>query len=198
VATNEELITDDIPSGSKHAMTERGSKLDRFTEDDVNAGLKTLILHGGNVKQTVEALGEEGVLVKNAELRYWRDVAFPTRYYALRKELSAEVGEEVAGRAMEKAIVADDAESLFIEKAVEKADDISPDRLTAAARDMSQVKAQNIEKAQLLRNKPTQIQETRDTAELLNVLRKLGILTGDPRDNTQGPETIEGNASPKK
>jgi hypothetical protein len=99
---------------------------------------------------------------------------------------------------MEKAIVADDAESLFIEKAVEKADDISPDRLTAAARDMSQVKAQNIEKAQLLRNKPTQIQETRDTAELLNVLRKLGILTGDPRDNTQGPETIEGNASPKK
>ena len=174
------------------AITERGTRLDKYTEGEVNLALRTLILSGGDVKGTVGALAEEGIVIKHDALRYWRDVAFSARYYKLREELAQTVGEEVAGRAMERALQADEAESRFIEKAVEKIEDVSPDRLASAARDLSGVKASNIEKAQLLRNKPTEIRETRDTGEILDQLRRLGILTGDPRD-----AAIEGNASEK-
>jgi hypothetical protein len=181
----------DAPTGSQLAVTERGTRLDKFTEDDVNAALRALVLSGGDVSKTVELLADDnGLLVSHDQLRYWRDVAFTTRYYAIRKELGTEVGEQVAGRAMESAIAADEAEKLFISQAVERVADMSPDKLPSAARDMAQVKANNIEKSRLLRDRPTEIKEVRDTGAILDELRRLGILKADPRiDSIEGEAT---------
>jgi hypothetical protein len=163
------------------AVTERGTQLQNFTEADVELSLRLLVLSGGSVKKTVEALAEEGVLIEHDKLRYFRDVAFPSRYNELRRELSNDIGEELAGRALERAMALDDAEGVYVEKAVDKIDEVSPDRLAAAALSLAKAKGENIEKAQLLRNRPTEIRETRDTAEILDLLKREGVLITDPR-----------------
>jgi hypothetical protein len=183
---------DKTPPDHELATTERGTRLDKFTEGDVNLALRMLILNGGNVGQTCRQLAEEGITLESAQLRYWRDVAFIRRHSELRLELARDVGEDIAGRAMERAIEYDDAQAVYVRAAVEKIDDVDPNRLAPNAASLAKGMAENIEKAQLLRNKPTEIRETRDTAELLDFLRKSGVLKADPREPAYD---VDGNAT---
>jgi hypothetical protein len=163
------------------AETEKGSVLDQFTFADVELALKVSILRGGNLGETARLLAEEGIVVTHSQLRYWRDTAFAGRYIELRSELAPQISEEVASRAMERAIQADDAEALYIAKAHEKVDEVSPDKLAANALALAKAKSENITKAQLLRDRPTEIRGSTDTSELLEVLRRNGVLAHDPR-----------------
>jgi hypothetical protein len=94
------------------------------------------------------------------------------------------VGEEVAGRAMEQALQEDEAERLFVERALDRLDEIPTRDLAASARNMAQAKALNVTKAQLLRDRPTEIKETRSVPELLAVLKDAGVLRVSEADNT--------------
>src|SRR5262245_48807299 len=122
------------------AVTERGNQLPKHTEADVELGLRLLVLSGNDTSKTCAALHEEGIHTKQSDLRYWRDVAFPTRYTEIRRELAADVGEEVAGKAMERAIQYDAAETKLIEATVTKLDEIEPNRLAASALAMARAK----------------------------------------------------------
>lgn len=163
------------------AETEKGRVLDDFTFADVELALKVLILRGGGLAETVKLLAEEGIVISRDALRYWRDHAFASRYIELRSELAPQLSEEVAARALERAIQADDAEALYIAAAAEKIDDVSPDKLAASVLALAKAKGENITKAQLLRDRPTEIRGSSDTSELLEVLRKHKVLAHDPR-----------------
>ena len=173
------------------AITERGTKLDKFTEDEVELSLRLLALAGGDVKQTVGALADEGIIVQHNQLRYWRDIAFPIKYGELRATLANDIGEDIAGRALERALQADEAERLYLDAAVEKLEEVSPDRLANSVLSLARAKGENVEKAQLLRNRPTEIREVRDTAEILDVLAREGVLVRDPRLSAIDGEGIE-------
>jgi hypothetical protein len=166
------------------AETENGKVLEAYTFADVEIAFKVLILNGGNVKKTLEILADEGLSVERITLRDWRERMFPQRYRELRYELGAVVSEEMAGRAMERAMQADDAEDQYLAMAIEKLDEVSPDKLAPGVLALSKAKAENISKAQLLRERPTEIREVRDTAELLDVLRRAGVLNRDPVAHT--------------
>jgi len=81
----------------------------------------------------------------------------------------------VAGRALERALQADDAQKLYIEKAVENVGEVNPDHLAKNALALANVMSQNVEKAQLLRDRPTEIRELKAADELVEELVRLGV-----------------------
>jgi hypothetical protein len=159
---------------SPFAETERGKVLQK-TEAEVKAALQTLVLNGGQAKLTAKQLKEQGMPIKEATLRHWKSQSFPRLYMQIRKDLSAEVGEEIAGRALERALEADQAEQIYIEKAVEKADEVEPNFLAKNALALAQAKGQNIERAQTLRHEPSQIIEV-DVHGSIETLERLGVV----------------------
>jgi hypothetical protein len=170
-------------SSSDVAVTERGRPLPHYSDAEIDAALRTLILTG-SVAKASRTLIESGLQFSEQQLRHWRDHAFANRHYRLRRELANDVGEEVAGRAMEQALQEDEAERLFVERALDRLDEIPTRDLAASARNMAQAKALDVTKAQLLRDRPTEIKETRSVPELLAVLKDAGVLRVSEADNT--------------
>ncbi len=173
------------------AITERGSRLERYTQTEVDEALRAFILGGGRYTATVELLSEAGMEVTADALRYWVQHAFATRYHSLREELGKDVGEQIAGAAMERATQMNEAETKVIQRIEEEAEEGAPKDLAAlstVSRNLAQAKSLNIEKAQLLRDKPTQIKETRSVAELLGVLQRAGVLKVEPK--LVGPDFV--------
>lgn len=160
---------------SRWAVSENGRRT-RYTEREVENALKIVVFYGGQASAAAAFLAEEGVSIDAKTLSHWRDRAFPRLYLRLRRELSREVGEEIAGRAMERALQADNAEKLYIEAAANKVNHVEPNHLAKNVLALANAKGQNIEKAQLLRHEPTQIIETRDLGDLVGVLERLKVV----------------------
>jgi hypothetical protein len=98
------------------AVTEKGSTLQKYTEADVDAVLRALILTGGSTAKTEKIVKESGISITRNAITYWRDHAFARRYFELRSELGRDVGEEIAARGMETAMKADSAEKRLIDE----------------------------------------------------------------------------------
>ncbi len=156
------------------AVTERGRPI-QYTEDEVDAVLKLLVANGGKPTITSDQLRGEGINIERTALQHWRDYSFPRRYMALRTEQSREVAERVAGSAMERAIEADEAERAYIEAAIERLGEVDANHLAKAAQSLANAKSQNIQSAQLLRDRPTEIRKV-DLSESIAVLERLKVV----------------------
>lgn len=160
------------------AVSERGKKL-KFTESEVDAALKLLIANGGNSKITASQLEEEGLPISRETLEWWRDNSFPRLYMRLRKEMGREVGERIAGKALELAEQTSEAEEIYLKAAMDRVDEVEPNHLAKNVAQLANAKATNIEKAQTLRHEPNEIVETRDLGDLVNVLERLNVVESD-------------------
>lgn len=153
--------------------TENGGTV-RRTPEEVDLCLKVLILNGGDAKGSQEQLRATGLDIERHSLTEWRDRAFPRRYSQLRRDLGREVSEEVAGRALERALELDKAEQVYIGKALAKVDEVDANHLAKNAYALANAKSQNVEKAQLLRNQPTSIQRV-DWEDAMRILERLNV-----------------------
>jgi hypothetical protein len=156
------------------AVSERGTPI-QHTEAEVDAALRLLVANGGKTTTTAKQLTEEGLTIGEEQLRKWRDRSFPRRYMQLRTEMGLEVAEKIAGSALERAMEADQAEAVYIAEAVAKVKEVDPNHLAKNALALANAKGSNIEKAQLLRNMPTQITKV-DLGESIGVLERLGVV----------------------
>jgi hypothetical protein len=86
---------------------------------DVTFTLTRLIVNG-NLAATVEELADAEIVVTKRQLRDWRDRVFRNRYFTLRQELARDAEEEIAGRAFERALQADQMQELIIGRAGQK------------------------------------------------------------------------------
>ena len=163
-----------IVERDQFAVTERGKKMQR-TEAEVDAILKTLASCGGNCKDAAKILDEEGLDIGWEALQGWRDRSFPHRYMQLRADMGREVAEKIAGNAMERALQADEAEQAYIAEAVKKLSEVDPNHLAKNALALANAKGKNIEGAQLLRDRPTEIRKV-DLTESIAVLERLGVV----------------------
>lgn len=163
---------------AEHAITERGRPV-HYTEGTVDVSLKLLAFNGGVVAKTVRMLADEGIDVNRETLRRWREDSFPRRYQQIRSELAQDVSEDVAGRALERALEADDATHAYLKAAKDKIDLVSPTHLAKNAAALAQATAQSVQTAQLLRDRPTAILESRSLGELVGTLEKLGVAERD-------------------
>lgn len=161
-----------------YAVSEQGTHL-QHTDEEVNFALRLLILNKGNVLRTVDQLEEKGCSLHRNTLSKWRDQQFPTRFARLRYELGPDVTEHLAGDALEIANLAAEAERQYIAKAIDKLDEVDPNHLAKNAHSLANAKATNIQAAQPLRDKPTQIIETRSVEELIGELERLKVLKPD-------------------
>lgn len=157
------------------AITERGGSL-QHTEAEVDAVLRLLVANGGKCAPTATQLEEEGLAnVTRDTLQHWRDSAFPRRYMRLRTEMGREVAEKIAGSAMERALEADEAEAAYIAEALARVKEVDPNHLAKAAQSLANAKSQNIQSAQLLRDRPTEIRKV-DLGESIAVLERLKVV----------------------
>jgi hypothetical protein len=163
---------------TKWAVSERG-RVTRHSEAEVDLALKLMVLNGGRTMITEEQLASENVRVHRNTLKTWRDHSFPRKYAQIRHELGREVTEEIAGRALERAMQYDDAEKRYIKAALEKIDQVDPTHLAKNAGALANAKSASITAAQLLRDRPTEIVEHRSVDDLVSTLERLGVAKKD-------------------
>lgn len=180
-------IIEQAPPPAVYAINERGVQI-RHSDEEVDAALQVLILCGGVLKRAAKILKEEGLTMNRDTLRDWRDRQFPRRFAEIRHRLAPEISENVAGRALERAQEADEAQRKYIREAVAKIDEVSPDHLAKNAKALGDAAAQNVGVAQLLRDRPTSISKDKTVEDLLGTLERLKVLRVDE------PETLEGEA----
>lgn len=162
----------------KRAESEAG-RLIEHTDGEVDRTLRLLAINGGSIKDTCAQLEEAGASIHRNTLSKWRNNLFPKRYAKIRGELGKEISADLAGRAFETALQADAAVKTYVERAVQKIDEVEPHHLAKGAQSLSMVHANAIEKARLLRNEPDHIQETRSVDELVAVLVRSGVVEDD-------------------
>ncbi len=153
--------------------TEGGKTISRPPEE-IDMCLRVLILNGGDCKNTAIQLKEEGIKVDRNALKSWRDKSFPRRYAQLRRELGRDVSEEIAGRALERALELDRAEQAYIEEAQKRLGEVEPNHLARSAYALANAKGQNVDRAQLLRNQPTSIVRV-DIDDAVKTLERLKV-----------------------
>lgn len=158
---------------SKQAVSERGG-VTQYAEDEVNAALTLLATNGGQPTITAEQLKEEGIKVSRRLLTSWREKQFPRRYHEIRQGLGKAISEDLADRATETALEANQATRQYIQQAVSRIDEVDANHLAKNAQSLAMVASQNIEKAELLRGKPTEIKKI-DLEDALSVLESLGV-----------------------
>jgi hypothetical protein len=130
---------------------------------------------GGKSKRTADQLAEEGVEVNAEALRSWRDRSFPQRYAEIRRELGHDVGERVAGQALERALQADELLQNCSRSPRKSSTTSHP--LTLLNRPTPSPKpSRRIPNAQLLRDRPTEITEVRSVEENLATLERCGVI----------------------
>jgi len=160
------------------AVSERGREI-RHSVQEVDLALKLMALNGGKTMVTETMLLAENIRVHRNTLRVWRDETFPRRYAQIRAEMGQEVTEEVAGRALERALEADDATHAYIKEAKAKVGQVSPAHLAKNAQALANAESQLVQTAQLLRDRPTSITEDRSLGDLVGTLVKLGVAEAD-------------------
>lgn len=165
----------ELSADQRVAVSERGVRL-HHSDAQVDLALRLLVLNGGRVEPTVKMLKEEGLSLTRATLQGWRTKQFPRRYWQIRQELGKDMSEEVAGRALERALQADEAAQAYVEKAVERLPEVPAEHLAKNALSLTQAMSVSVEKAQLLRERPTEIVETRSVSELFADLERLGVI----------------------
>jgi hypothetical protein len=147
-----------------------------FTTDEVDAALTLLAANGGKSKRTADQLAEQGLEVSAEALRSWRNRSFPKRYEAIRQELGRDICEKIAGQAFERVLEADELLAKLLKETEDKLGKIPPAHLAKAVQSIAQAKSANIQDAQLLRDRPTEIKEVRSVEECIAVLERYGLL----------------------
>lgn len=178
----------DLPTGSLPATTERGGKL-QYTEAEVELGLRLMILNGGNATLTAKMLKEQGIRASKASLLKWRSTLFPRLYRKLMTEMGREVGEEIAGRAYERAIQADKAEEAYLAKAEEKLDEVPAKDLAKSVQALAMAKEKNVSVGRLLKEQPTSIEKV-DINASIATLERLKVV--QPAEEVIDAEAVDG------
>lgn len=174
------------------ATTELGTSLKTHTMEDVGLGLRVLAYNGSNYSRSSALLQSEyDVKVHAATLRKWATVSFAQRYAEIQKELDTDISNKLSGRLTDAAVLATETQIEIINELADNITDLEPNELAPAARNLSQVSTPAIEKAQLLRGKPTDRTETRDASKLMAKLVEMGLVKNPGNLNLQEEEIEE-------
>lgn len=142
--------------------------------DDIHKALTVLSVYAGNASLAARALKEEqGMNVRPDSLRKWR-VDYSDMYDEIRAAMP-DATKQVISEAMETARLAAMAERLAIERTHHQLETGECKDPAKAARDLSAIKATNVEKFLTLTGRPTEIVQHTTPAELFKGLMLDGI-----------------------
>lgn len=165
-----------------------------YDEAHVQAGLTQIALNAGNHRNAHKALAAMGYHIPPGTLEDWKNRTHADRYQQVRDELVPQVHARIAEECEDNARLAAEIEALALEATRQQLATGDLKDASSAARNMATVRGINIDKASLLRGRPTSIVETRDATE---VLRSLAAQIPDlqPHINSTATEEQEHNGS---
>lgn len=184
----DELPTSDYgdkSEGINTATTEHGSTLQKYTEKDVELALQELALNGGNFSRTSAILETQHKLhVPAATLSKWAKTSFTNRYRNIQHTVRNTIAKDVSSKLTENAQRSAELTGDILESLADNVDELNPNELAKAAKDVSQIASNSIDKALLLRGQPTDISVQVTPEEMLAELKRLSVKLPELEEDT--------------
>ena len=163
--------------GSELAPRPRKSA-SHYTEEEIYRGLAEVALCAGNTHRAARQLSAQGMAIPRGTLEKWANRQHVDRYARVREELLPKIHAQIAADCEELAALGAQLERETLEKYREELPNLRASEAASAVRNIATSKAINVDKATLLRNRPTQIVEHRDASELIRKLEAVGVIEG--------------------
>lgn len=149
----------------------------RYTEEEIERGLLVLALNGGRVHKASQELAHLGHTIPHSTLTDWRDGIHADRYAQLAADAQAKVRERVAAAHERVVFAATDHQLAALDQFRTHLDhgNIPRDKLAGDIRNLATVAGINADKANIARDRPTQVVEHRGSDELYAAMKGMGI-----------------------
>ena len=148
----------------------------RYTHEQVDRGLLAVAACAGNSAEASRRLGDQGLEIPARTLRAWRCETYPERYVELANAHGHEIEEILVARTREVSLKAAEAELLAIDKTVEELEAGNARDPSASARNLATVRGIGTDKLALLTGRPTHRVEQRTSDDIMDRLRKYGMV----------------------
>ena len=145
-----------------------------FPDELVTAGLAA-VLCTTTYAGASDLLAEQGHQISGRTLERWCKDTHVVRFEKLREEWAPRIEASLANDLLGNARLAAETERLAIEAAREELIDGTAKEPSKIARDLSQVKAQSVDKRLALQGRPTDIKENRDISEIVRALVGMNV-----------------------
>lgn len=167
-----------------------------YTREDKQRAMTVLASHAGNAGLTTQVLKEQhGINIAPATIRRWRNSDMREFYDSLLEGLGDQTA-SIINEVMETARLAAQAERLAIEKAHQQIAAGECKDPAKAARDLSHIKAMNVEKFLTLSGRPTQILEVSNPDDALAEMVRMGVFKPVEEGEVVDAEVVDAGELP--
>ena len=175
-----------------------GRQLRRYSPEEIDLGLRTLALEGGNSQAAHERLKEGGLDIPSVTLRDWRNTSRVERYQDICVQVAPEIERVVVQRSAEIQRRALDVSLKAIDAAEQQITNGEAKDPSATAKNLALTHGIITDKTLILQGRPTNIDLTLDARDLIAEIRKdLGSIpsTAEDLETTALPADVsKGNA----
>ena len=157
----------------------------QYTDAEIEAALTAVALCSGNTRRAAGLLeeSEDACTVPRGTLENWIRYKHTHRYEQITEEILPTVYAEIAQKSEDLAARMVKAEEALMDRVNEKAGELKGHEAASALRNVSTAKAINIDKASIIRGRPTEIREERTMADVARSLERFkGIVNVVNRD----------------
>ncbi len=162
-------------------LERRGGK---YSEEDIERGLHALALSGGNASRAQRQLKAEGLTIPASTLEGWRKNTHADRYATIRYQVIPQIHAKLAEESEDLAAEYAKLELETIARFRKELPNLKASEAAGAARNIATSRAIAVDKASLLRGRPTTIVEHKTVEESLRKLAALGVIDVDYVDGT--------------
>jgi hypothetical protein len=142
----------------------------RYSEDEIERALIAVAVCAGNTHRAHRELAKQGHKIPRPTLDVWATRLHADRYQRIATEVVPKIHERIATEAEDLAQAYADAERTALDRLNETLDELDPKDVATAIRNLATSRGISIDKAALLRGRPTQIIEHRDPADIAREL----------------------------
>jgi hypothetical protein len=145
-------------------------RVSRYSDAQIELGLRALAIASGNARKATALLAKQGVSIPRTTLQMWANQLYVERYRQIKREVMPAIYDRIAERSEQIADDLADLEGQLAEQMRRQAPELSPRDTAGALRNVSVAKAVNIDKATVIRGRPTEITAHVDVTEVLKNL----------------------------
>ena len=179
-----------LPAAAR--LPERGSG--HWDAAAVEKGLTVLALCSGNTRKAARELEKAGSRIPRTTLRMWATETHAADYSRIEAQVLPTVYGNIAAECEDIARSMVTAERELLERVSDTAGELKPAEAAGALRNLSTAKAINLDKAGVIRGRPTEIREDRTMVEVLRSLERFPGIVKVRTELVDADAAIDGEA----
>lgn len=148
-----------------------------YNQEQIDHGLTVLALWAGNTHRAHDELKAQGQPIPQSTLSDWMRAKHAQRYEEIRATQLPKLREKLADQQELVAAKAAEATLKLVERQIEEVDNLKPGEIHAAARNLEVTAGTAIDKANLLRDMPTEIKRVENADQLFKKWKASGLLS---------------------